>query len=161
MDANTKPVSTTKKIIAREGLIIIGILAISGLCALTSRLIKTYDQPPPWEEISSVVSLPNPKDLVPVSESNPNKPQSLKHSKGRLIDNETNALQALKKKESEAAIAITDIDPAKLEAAGRKLETLHKYADFFDAASIFILFFAYPLYLIGRFITWAIRTLRR
>lgn len=154
--------SRIKRIIAREGLIVISLMLLAGvsygLDLLLINHIKSYEA--------------NVQEIQPVSHL-PNDPQNILTNAGKILRFPKNAKDDVIKQTirsefpyiKEVSYFVFDTPQgqnigASYNDKGQRVFDNIVYKISFSYIAIFFLIFAYPLYLLGRFVVWAIVTLK-
>jgi len=141
--------SKIKKIIAREGLVIIGIILVAITLGFISGMFH-------YQEPAYLYRCSLEEHIYEIEFSNY---MQYYNDEGRLFI--FKAVKALNPKDFESYKNDNFLpDAFKIDYLGQKYTLIGHIKNFFSNMGLFILFLAYPVYLLIRLIVWAVRTLK-
>ncbi len=145
-----------KKTIAREGLVILGIIAVGGLIILLSFVFPPYPAPINSKfDITTAKPVENTRDYYAEEIEGKKSSQYLSETdKSNQDSNEWVDVPV-----DTAKKVVTDLLTKKSYRLS-DIERMNRGQQNINNAGFFIIFLGYPVYLIIRFITWSIRILR-
>ena len=136
--------SNVKKIIAREGLIIIGLIATSLLITFQGGKLVSLPKEIPFDEAMAILDREFKHKTSPMEETADNLPDI-------IWDDEI---------ENSKLVAEVAYPPPVKYYNKTNYSRYKAICSHIENFALFLLFLAYPLYLLFRFIIWAVKTVR-